>query len=46
MSDVMLYVGSVAITVWGIAHIVPTKPVVRDFGPISQDNKRIITICA
>jgi hypothetical protein len=44
MNDAMLYVGSVAIIVWGIAHIVPIKPVVRDFGPISQDNKQIITM--
>jgi hypothetical protein len=43
-SDVTLYIGSVVIILWGIAHIVPTKSVVTDFGPISEDNKRIITM--
>jgi len=40
----MLYVGSIVITVWGVAHIVPTKSVVSGFGAISKDNKRIITM--
>ncbi len=40
----MLYIGSIVITFWGIAHIIPTKSVVTDFGPISRDNKRIITM--
>lgn len=44
IGDVILYVGSALITVWGIAHIVPTKSVVSGFGSISQDNKRIITM--
>jgi hypothetical protein len=42
IGDVILYVGSALITVWGIAHIVPTKSVVNGFGAISEDNKRII----
>jgi hypothetical protein len=44
IGDILLYVGSVIITLWGIAHIVPTKAVISGFGPISQDNKRIITM--
>lgn len=44
MSDILLYIGSAVITLWGIAHIVPTKNVVNGFGPISVDNKRIITM--
>jgi hypothetical protein len=44
ISDVILYVGSALITVWGIAHIVPTKSVVNGFGTISRENKRIITM--
>ena len=44
IGDVILYVGSALITVWGIAHIVPTKSVVNGFGAISQENKRIITM--
>ena len=44
IGDILLYIGSVVITLWGIAHIVPTKSVVNGFGSISQDNKRIITM--
>lgn len=29
---------------WGIAHLIPTKNVVKGFGDISVDNKRIITM--
>jgi hypothetical protein len=43
MKVVMLYVGSIVIVLWGIAHIViPTKGIVQAFGPISNDNKRIL----
>ena len=44
MNDILLYIGSAVVTVWGIAHIVPTKNVVNGFGTISEDNKRIITM--
>jgi hypothetical protein len=36
--------GSLVITLWGIAHLIPTKSVVKGFGSISSDNKRIITM--
>ena len=32
------------IIVWGIAHIFPTKSIVKGFGEISKDNKLIITM--
>ncbi len=44
MNEILLYVGSAVLIVWGIAHIVPTKNVVKGFGQISEDNKRIITM--
>jgi len=44
INAILLYVGAAVITVWGIAHIVPTKSVVNSFGKISQDNRRIITM--
>ncbi len=44
MNDILLYIGSGVITVWGIAHIIPTKNVVNGFGTISDDNRRIITM--
>jgi hypothetical protein len=43
MNDVLLYIGSVAIFGWGVAHIViPTRDVIHGFGPISEDNRRIL----
>ena len=44
MNDVLLYIGSAVLIVWGIAHIIPTKNVVNGFGQISEDNKRMITM--
>jgi len=44
MADVLLYIGSAAITLWGIAHIVPTRSIVGGFGEISEDNRRIIAM--
>jgi hypothetical protein len=44
INNILLYIGSAIIIIWGIAHIIPTKSVVDGFGPISQDNKRIITM--
>jgi hypothetical protein len=41
---ILLHVGSIVITLWGIAHIIPTRQVVNGFGSISADNKRIITM--
>jgi len=42
--NAMLYAGSIIILVWGVAHIVPTKSVVKGFGPTSEENRRIITM--
>jgi hypothetical protein len=44
INAILLYVGAGIITVWGIAHIIPTKAVINGFGEISQDNRRIITM--
>lgn len=43
-NEILLYIGSIVIIVWGIAHIIPTKSVVNGFGSISQDSRRIITM--
>ena len=44
INDILLYIGAGVIALWGIAHIIPTKSIVNSFGPISEDNKRIITM--
>ncbi len=42
--EFLLYIGASIITIWGIAHIIPTKSIVKGFGEISEDNRRIITM--
>jgi hypothetical protein len=44
LNYILLYVGSGAIFLWGVGHIIPTRSVVKDFGEISKDNKLIITM--
>lgn len=44
MQAIWLYGGSVVIALWGIGHLAPTRNVVADFGTISKDNARIITM--
>lgn len=44
IADVLIYAGSIIIILWGAAHIAPVKSVVTGFGPISEDNRRIITM--
>ncbi len=41
VNNVLIYVGSIIITLWGIAHIIPTKNVVSGYGKVSRDNKLI-----
>jgi hypothetical protein len=43
-AHLLLYIGSVLIFLWGVAHVVPTRSVVRGFGDISRDNRRILTL--
>ena len=44
MNDIIRYIGSVIIILWGIAHIIPAKPIVKGFGAISEDNKKVLTM--
>ncbi len=44
MNAVLLAIGSLVPIVWGIAHIVPVRGVVRGFGELSPDNRRILTM--
>jgi hypothetical protein len=44
LDKILLYLGSFFTIVWGVAHLFPTKSVVRDFGDISIDNRRIIAM--
>lgn len=43
MKEALLYVAGGLAVGWGIAHLVPTRSVVKGFGDISRDNKLYIT---
>ncbi len=42
VNDVLLYVGSSIIILWGIAHLIPTRAIADGFGEISGDNRRVL----
>jgi len=43
-ADIVPYIGSGVIILWGIAHIIRTRHIVRGYEPTSVDNRRIITM--
>lgn len=43
-NEVLVYIGSVVIIVWGIAHVIPTKAIVKGFGGISEANKKVLAM--
>ena len=43
-NSALVITGSVLIAIWGISHIVPTRSVVSGVGPLSRENKFIITM--
>ena len=44
LNQVLLYLASVSLVFWGIAHLLPIRSVVGGFVDISIDNKRIIAM--
>ena len=44
VNQILAYIGAGFTTLWGIAHLFPTKNVVAGFGDISEDNRNIITM--
>jgi len=44
LNQLLLYLGSALPLVWGASHLLATKSVVKGFGDISLDNRRIITM--
>ncbi|MCU0848632.1 MAG: hypothetical protein MUD12_12165 [Spirochaetes bacterium] len=44
INQCMLFISSGLLVLWGIAHLFPTKSVVKGFGDISDDNRNIITM--
>jgi hypothetical protein len=43
-TEIFLYIAAILSIFWGVAHLIPTKSVVKGFGDISKDNIRIITM--
>ena len=41
-ASLLLYTGSIITMGWGAAHIIPVAKVVKGFGAISEENKKII----
>ena len=44
MNPVLLYVASALTGLWGVSHLFATRGVVRGFGDLTADNRRIITM--
>ena len=44
VNTILLYVGAGLTVVWGITHLFPTRNIVRGFGELSADNRRILTM--
>lgn len=42
LNNILIYIGSIIIIIWGIAHLIPTKTVIAGYGNISRDNKLIL----
>ena len=40
--SIFIFIGAIFVMIWGVAHLFPTKNIVRGFGEISDDNKQII----
>lgn len=41
-SQVLLYIGSSLISLWGVAHLFPTKKIIDGFGSLTQDNRYVL----
>lgn len=44
INETLVYIGSAVIIAWGVAHLIPTGAIVRGFGEISEDNKKIMAM--
>ena len=44
LNQILLFTASLLTFLWGVAHLFPIKSVLKGFGPISTDNKHIITM--
>ena len=43
-NQILLYLAAFLTIAWGVAHLFPTRNVVKGFGDITEDNRHIITM--
>lgn len=43
-AEILVYAAAGVAAIWGISHLVPTRSVMAGFGPISSDNRRVLTM--
>ena len=41
---VLIYIGGITTTLWGVGHLFPIRGVIAGFGKLSDDNRHIITM--
>ena len=44
IGQILIIIGAAITIIWGVAHLFPTKSVVKGFGDITADNKNIIAM--
>ncbi len=44
MRTILLYISSFFLVFWGMAHLFPTRNVIRGFGDIAADNRKILAM--
>jgi len=44
IDDYLFLAGGFIATLWGIAHLIPTRAIVKMFGNISEENKHVLTM--
>ena len=44
MREILLYLASSTVGLWGVAHLFATRGVVAGFGDLTEDNRRVITM--
>ncbi len=42
MTSVLAYIAAIAVGLWGVAHVAPTRQVLAGFAPITRDNRRVL----
>lgn len=44
VDDYLFLAGGLIAAAWGIAHLIPTRAILKMFGDISEENRRVLTM--